>query len=571
VTIFEAPGRSETGEPGGQQFLEFLVSEGVLGPGDVNRLMRAMGETREPVCRLIPKLGLLEERILAHHIANWLGLPVLSTEAIPSDAILKERLSGSFLRAQRLLPIAIRDGQLIVATSDPLSPFNKRALELASGLSVSFVVGSASDVESAFRRLYDESEQVADTFAAGSNGDVGHDEDLQRLKDMAAEAPVIRYVNRLLQHAVEKRASDIHLEPFHSLLRVRLRVDGHLMEIEAPPAQLAAAILSRVKLLARLNIAERRLPQDGRIRTVIKGKTMDVRISTAPTLHGESVVLRLLDKTAVSFDFLDLGFHETDLKRFLDIVSKPNGIVLVTGPTGSGKTTTLYACLLHLNRIETKILTVEDPVEYELPGINQIQVKPQIGLTFASALRSLVRQDPDIILIGEIRDLETAEIASQSALTGHRVLSTLHTNDAASAVTRLIDMGLAEFLIAATVRGIVAQRLVRRLCPSCKVRSRVPRHFAEADRLADLGDGTMFEPKGCAACEGTGYRGRLGIYEVLPVSARIRDMIAARASANDIEAVALQEGMTSLFNDGLRKVAHGMTSLAETLRATKEV
>jgi general secretion pathway protein E len=553
---------------GPTELLGYLLQEGLLKPADANRLTRAMAETRESLCLLIPKLGLLEEKQLAQALGRWLDLPVLTKEAIPSEAILKDRLSPAFLRAQGLLPIAIRDETLFVATADPLSAYNAQALGLASGLSVTFVAAAASDVEAALRQLYDEGGEPADLISAAGGADPNDDEDLQRLKDMAAEAPVIRYVNHLLQEAVERRASDIHLEPFLSQLRVRLRVDGHLTEISSPPPQLAAAILSRVKLLAKLNIAERRLPQDGRIRTVIRGRAMDVRISTAPTLYGESVVLRLLDKTQVSFDFLDLGFDETDLARFLEIVAKPNGIVLVTGPTGSGKTTTLYACLLHLNKIETKILTVEDPVEYELPGINQIQVKPQIGLTFASALRSLVRQDPDIILIGEIRDLETAEIASQSALTGHRVLSTLHTNDAASAVTRLIDMGLPEFLIAATLRGILAQRLVRRLCPACKVKKPVPRGFANGALAAG---GTLFEPQGCAACEGTGYKGRLGIYEVLPVSAPIRDMIGAHSPASEIEAAALQEGMTSLFEDGLRKVARGVTSLSEVLRATKEV
>jgi general secretion pathway protein E len=552
-------------EPG--DLLDFLAGEGVLKPADVNRLTRAAAETREPLCRLIPKLGLLEEKSLAQALGRWLNLPVLTKEAVPSEPVLKDRLNPGFLRAQGLLPLAVRDGTLFVATADPLSAYNAQALALASGLAVTFVVASASDVEAALRQLYDDGESAAELLEPGSGAAPSDDEDLQRLKDMAAEAPVIRYVNHLLQEAVERRASDIHLEPFLSELRVRLRIDGHLTEIGSPPPQLGPAILSRVKLLAKLNIAERRLPQDGRIRTVIRGKPMDVRISTAPTLYGESVVLRLLDKTQVSFNFLDLGFEETDLKRFLEMVAKPNGIVLVTGPTGSGKTTTLYTCLLHLNTIESKILTVEDPVEYELPGINQIQVKPQIGLTFSTALRSLVRQDPDIILIGEIRDLETAEIASQSALTGHRVLSTLHTNDAASAITRLVDMGLPEFLIAATLRGILAQRLVRRLCPACKVERPVPREFAHGTLATS---GSLFEPQGCEACGGTGYRGRLGIYEVLPVSAPIRDMIGARAPANEIETVALEGGMTSLFEDGLRKVARGVTSLAEVLRATKE-
>jgi general secretion pathway protein E len=566
LPIAEQEGTDPRAGTEAKDLLEFLVREGLLKPPGVSRLTRAAAETKEPLCRLIPKLGLIEERSLAQALGRWLDLPVLTKEAIPSGAILKDRLGTGFLRAQGLLPLAIRDGTLYVATADPLSAYNAQALALASGLPVSFAAAAASDVEAALRQLYDEGEPAPELPEPAGGSGLGDDEDLQRLKDMAAEAPVIRYVNRLFQEAVERRASDIHLEPFLSQLRVRLRIDGHLAEIAAPPPQLGPAILSRVKLLAKLNIAERRLPQDGRIRTVIRGKAMDVRISTAPTLYGESVVLRLLDKTQVSFDFLDLGFAETDLARFLEIVAKPNGIVLVTGPTGSGKTTTLYASLLHLNTVETKILTVEDPVEYELPGINQIQVKPQIGLTFASALRSLVRQDPDIILIGEIRDLETAEIASQAALTGHRVLSTLHTNDAASAVTRLADMGLPEFLIAATLRGILAQRLVRRLCPACKVERPAPRPFA--DRIPG---GTVFEPRGCEACDGAGYRGRLGIYEVLPVSARIRDMIGARAQASEIEAAALAEGMTSLFDDGLRKVARGVTSLAEILRATKEV
>jgi general secretion pathway protein E len=516
----------------------------------------------------------MEEKILAAEAAAFLKLPLFDNEALPSEPLLADALSGSFLQAEGLLPVELQDSRLIVATADPFSGYNRRALELASNRPVGFVVATASDLDSGLRRLYAPRAE-AGVEAQADESDAGYEEDIQRLRDMAAEAPVIRFVNWLFQDAVEKRSSDIHLEPFHSALRVRFRIDGLLREIDAPPQQLSSAIISRIKLLARLNIAERRLPQDGRIRTVIKGRTMDVRVSTVPTLYGESVVMRLLDKSAVSFDFHELGLFEEDFTRYLTILSNPNGIVLVTGPTGSGKTTTLYASLLHLNKIDTKILTVEDPVEYELPGINQIQVKPQIGLGFANALRSLVRQDPDIILIGEIRDLETAEIASQSALTGHRVLSTLHTNDAASSVTRLIDMGLADFLIAATVRGIVAQRLVRRLCDSCKMERPAPNHLHAA--LAPFQRGNqgeipiVFEPQGCRACEGAGYRGRLGIYEVLAVTDRIREMISARAPGPDIQAQAVAEGMTSLFEDGFRKVSRGLTSVAEVLRATQEV
>jgi general secretion pathway protein E len=557
------------------RFLSGLVDDGLLAASDVNRLTRTQAETGETLCRLIPKLGLLEEKVLAGQAALFLKLELFNKEALPSEPLLPEQLSETFLIAEGLLPVQLQDGRLIVATSDPFSNYNRRAIELASKMPVGFVVATQSDIENALRRLYEPHAEAGGEPQADASSDGGYEEDLQRLRDMAAEAPVIRFVNQLFQEAVEKRSSDIHLEPFHTSLRVRFRIDGLLCEMDAPPQQFTSAILSRIKLLARLNIAERRLPQDGRIRTVIKGKTMDVRVSTVPTLYGEAVVMRLLDKSAVSFDFHNLGLSEEDLKRYLAILSNPNGIVLVTGPTGSGKTTTLYASLLHLNKIDTKIMTVEDPVEYELPGINQIQVKPQIGLGFANALRSLVRQDPDIILIGEIRDLETAEIASQSALTGHRVLSTLHTNDAASSVTRLMDMGVADFLIAATVRGIVAQRLVRRLCESCKKEVAAPNHLHAAlapfqpDR--ESRELSVFEPQGCRACEGVGYRGRFGIYEVLVVSDRIREMISARAPVADIQAQAIAEGMTSLFEDGLRKVSHGATSMAEVLRATREV
>jgi general secretion pathway protein E len=572
VIMVETVKRTITDEA---RFLSGLVDGGLLAASDVNRLTRTQAETGETLCQLIPKLGLLEEKVLAEQAALFLKLELFNKEALPSEPLLPEQLSETFLMAEGLLPVQLQDGRLTVATSDPFSDYNRRAIELASKVPVGFVVATQSDIDNALRRLYEPRAEAGGEPQADASSDGGYEEDLQRLRDMAAEAPVIRFVNQLFQDAVEKRSSDIHLEPFHTALRVRFRIDGLLCEMDAPPQQFTSAILSRIKLLARLNIAERRLPQDGRIRTVIKGKTMDVRVSTVPTLYGEAVVMRLLDKSAVSFDFHNLGLSEEDLKRYLAILSNPNGIVLVTGPTGSGKTTTLYASLLHLNKIDTKIMTVEDPVEYELPGINQIQVKPQIGLGFANALRSLVRQDPDIILIGEIRDLETAEIASQSALTGHRVLSTLHTNDAASSVTRLMDMGVADFLIAATVRGIVAQRLVRRLCESCKREVAAPNHLHAA--LApfqpdkESRELSVFEPQGCRACEGVGYRGRFGIYEVLVVSDRIREMISARAPVADIQAQAIAEGMTSLFEDGLRKVSQGATSMAEVLRATREV
>ena len=393
VIMVETVKRTITDEA---RFLSGLVDGGLLAASDVNCLTRTQAETGETLCQLIPKLGLLEEKVLAEQAALFLKLELFNKEALPSEPLLPEQLSETFLMAEGLLPVQLQDGRLMVATSDPFSDYNRRAIELASKVPVGFVVATQSDIDNALRRLYEPRAEAGGETQADASSDGGYEEDIQRLRDMAAEAPVIRFVNQLFQDAVEKRSSDIHLEPFHTSLRVRFRIDGLLREMDAPPQQLTSAILSRIKLLARLNIAERRLPQDGRIRTVIKGKTMDVRVSTVPTLYGEAVVMRLLDKSAVSFDFHDLGLSEEDLKRYLGILSNPNGIVLVTGPTGSGKTTTLYASLLHLNKIDTKIMTVEDPVEYELPGINQIQVKPQIGLGFANALRSLVRQDPTL-------------------------------------------------------------------------------------------------------------------------------------------------------------------------------
>jgi general secretion pathway protein E len=369
-------------------------------------------------------------------------------------------------------------------------------------------------------------------------------------------------------------ASDIHIEPFENKFRVRYRIDGVLREVETPPSSLRAAIISRVKIMAKLNIAERRLPQDGRVKLAVRGKEVDFRVSTLPTMHGESVVLRILDKSSAVFDFTVLGFAEDTLKRYLDVLERPNGILLVTGPTGSGKTTTLYTSLLRLNKVDSKILTAEDPIEYQLEGVNQVQVKPQIGLTFAHVLRSMLRQDPDIIMIGEIRDLETAQIAAQSALTGHLVLSTLHTNSAAASVTRLLDMGLEDYLIASTINGITAQRLVRTLCPQC----RLPHPSASdivaemrLDRYTDGATPALFQPAGCDRCTGTGYRGRTGIAEILTMSEDIRRLTLKRADSQQIQRCAMAAGMRTLYEDGLRKVVRGVTSLEEVLRVTRDI
>lgn len=396
------------------------------------------------------------------------------------------------------------------------------------------------------------------------------EEDVGHLKDLASEAPIIRLVNLFITRAVESRASDIHIEPFEDELKVRYRIDGVLHETESTPKRLQAAIVSRIKIMAKLNIAERRLPQDGRIKLKVGEKEIDLRVSTIPVLHGESVVMRILHKEGIMIDLDKLGFPPYTLSQFNNLITKPNGIILVTGPTGSGKTTTLYGVLDKLNSPDKKIITVEDPIEYQLKGINQIQVKPQIGLNFANTLRHIVRQDPDIIMIGEIRDLETAEIAIQSALTGHLVFSTLHTNDAPSAVTRLLDMGVEDFLLSSTVRGILAQRLVRIICPSCK---EIAPSMAEKGELARLGieeSFTLYMGRGCEKCSFTGYYGRTGIFELLVVDDDIRELILKDSDSNQLREMAKRHGMRTLIEDGIEKIKAGITTLSEVLRVTQE-
>ncbi len=387
---------------------------------------------------------------------------------------------------------------------------------------------------------------------------------------MASEGPVIRLVNQLVNQAVAQRASDIHIEPFRHHLKVRFRIDGVLREVEAPPFNLRAAVISRIKIMANLNIAEMRLPQDGRIRLVTAGKEIDMRVATVPTMHGESAVLRLLDRDAVNLDFATLGFEGANLELYTQILDRPHGIVLVTGPTGSGKTTTLYTSLIRLNDGERKILTVEDPVEYQLEGVNQVQVKPQIGLSFANTLRSFMRHDPDVIMIGEIRDLETAQIAVQAALTGHKVLSTLHTNDAVGTVTRLLDMGVEGYLLPSTLNGIVAQRLIRRLCEACREPYEATESYLHHLGIREAMDSlpVFHRARGCEACGATGYRGRSSILEVLPVTPEVADAVLDRP--DDREGIERTTGFRSMYRDGFEKALAGVTSIEEVLRVTRE-
>jgi general secretion pathway protein E len=430
------------------------------------------------------------------------------------------------------------------------------------------MVARASDVEAALDRLYG-------AVAAGEGDEEGSasEADVERLKDMASDAPVVRTVNNLITRASESRASDIHIEPGDDGVKVRFRVDGALKEIESLPVSMKSALISRIKVMSGLDIAERRLPQDGRLRISVRGHEIDLRVATSPTIHGETVVLRILDRSQLSLDFAVLGFEGEALDHYLHAINQPHGIVLVTGPTGSGKTTTLYASLSVLNRPDRKILTIEDPIEYRLGGINQTQVKPQIGLTFAQALRSFLRQDPDIMMVGEIRDLETAEVAVQAALTGHTILSTLHTNDASSTVTRLLDMGVEPFLITSTLNAVMAQRLVRRLCPHCREVYVPPPEVLRKLSIEGKVDhiDRLYRPKGCAACDGTGFRGRLCVTEVLLMNDEIARLVLARAEAREIQKVAVAHGMMTMFGDGLAKARTGLTTVEEVLRATREV
>ncbi len=555
---------------------EILLARGKIDAPNLERALRLQeGESRERLGVILNRLGLVSARDLADALSEQSGIPIATADEYPELPLLEEQISYRFLRESRALPLRESDEGIVVAMADPADAFTLRSIAMVCGKPVIARLAVTTELDAALERLYGAGRssmgQIVDDIATrDEEQDLG---DVEHLKDLASEAPVIRLVNLLIAHAIESRASDIHIEPFENRLIVRFRIDGVLNEVESPPRRLSAAVISRVKIMASLDIAERRLPQDGRIKLRIQGKEIDLRVSTVPTMHGESVVMRILDKGGVPLDFASLGFDGKVLEGFLEALAQPHGVLLVTGPTGSGKTTTLYTALDKLNKPDVKILTVEDPVEYQMPGINQIQVKPQINLTFANALRSIVRQDPDVIMIGEIRDLETAEIAVQSALTGHLVLSTVHTNDAPSTVNRLLDMGVEDYLLTSTVVGILAQRLVRSLCPHCRRPYPALPEVVEQmglRRFVPQGEVTLYHAVGCPECSGTGYHGRLGIMEMLPMSDRIRSLVMRHANSSELREAAVAEGMESMFENGLRKAVAGVTTIEEVLRVTRE-
>ena len=504
-----------------------------------------------------------------------MSIPTLHEEDLPKVPFFLDGISTRFIRENKIVPLELKNNVLKVLMVNPHDREAIDALQVAVAGDVLVYTADTKMIEDYISRFYTQEAQNIDRIIEDMDGGGlefvnENEEDVGHLKDLASEAPVIKLVNLLITRAVDGRASDIHVEPFDDELKVRYRIDGVLHDIESIPKKLQAAIVSRIKIMAKLNIAERRLPQDGRIRLMVGSREIDLRVSSIPILHGESIVMRILDKEGVKVDLDLLGFPPKTFAVFQQLIEKPNGIILVTGPTGSGKTTTLYGALDKINSPDKKIITVEDPVEYQLKGINQIQIKPQIGLNFATTLRHIVRQDPDIIMIGEIRDLETAEIAIQSALTGHLVFSTLHTNDAPSAITRLLDMGVEGFLLSSTVRGILAQRLVRMICPVCKEVDPAPATREELKILGKSDAITLYRGRGCENCVTTGYRGRSGLFELLTMTDELRKLVLKSADAGQLRETARREGMITLLEDGVEKIRTGVTTLSEVFRVTQE-
>jgi general secretion pathway protein E len=552
---------------------EILLAEGLITADAIDRALARQRTTGELIGEALVALGALNEDDVARALAVQQDLPYVWREELPSTVPVLKNVSAKYLRQYRICPLSIEGGVLTVASADPLNAIVVDDLRQATGLAIKFVVSSKTGILETIDRNYDGAnasamqrivEGIDDERAADGDEDVNH------LRDMAFEAPVVRLVNLLIENAITAEASDIHIEPFEDTLRIRYRIDGILYDQEAPPRRLQAAVTSRIKIMAEMNIAERRLPQDGRIRVNLHGSRVDIRVSTIPTVHGESIVMRLLQRSSVFLPLDKLGFPTDTLKRFESLIKRPHGIMLVTGPTGSGKTTTLYAALDKINSPNVKIITVEDPVEYQLKGVNQIAVKPKIGLSFATGLRHIVRQDPDVILVGEIRDLETAEIAIQASLTGHLVFSTLHTNDAPAAITRLQDMGVEPYLVASVLEGVLAQRLVRRICPACRVSDAPSRADLDALGVVAPDHAQLFRGKGCDDCRGTGYRGRMGIYELFPITEDARSLMLRRSSARDIRQHAIASGMVTLRLDGWRRACEGLTTVEEVLRVTQE-
>jgi type IV pilus assembly protein PilB len=556
---------------------EILLQTGLITPAQLAQALAQQKVEGGRLGAILIKLGCLTEQQVVQALGEKFRIPYIDLDRHAIDATLLQLIPAEIAQKHLVFPVAKTGTTLTLAMADPVSAFAVEDIRFMTGLKVELVVATESGVRRAIDRFYEDAESLQTVIASlegvgtevmdepgDLNGTIGE------LKQAVEEAPVIKLVNLMLAEAIRRGASDIHAEPFDKTFRIRFRIDGVLYEVMSPPMHMKNAIISRLKIMAELDISERRLPQDGRLKVKFKGHEVDFRVSTLPTLFGEKVVMRLLDKSHLMLDMTKLGFEPQALAAFEEAIHAPYGMLLVTGPTGSGKTTTLYSALDRLNQLETNVMTAEDPVEFNLLGIIQVQIRESIGLTFATALRAFLRQDPDVIMVGEIRDYETAEIAVKAALTGHLVLSTLHTNDAPSAVTRLLNMGIEPFLVASSVLIILAQRLLRRVCSQCKVPVEVPSENLMAIGLpeAEAAALTCYIGSGCEACSGTGYKGRMAIYEVLPLSPELRGLVLNGASAQELKQAAVQQGMRTLRMSALAKLQEGITTVQEVVRVT---
>jgi type IV pilus assembly protein PilB len=556
---------------------EFLKEQRLVPLDQLDELNEEHKATGKPLADVVVDLGLIEKEDLLRRIAEHLGYDYLRELPVQFAGEAIAAVTGKLARDYGVMPLQADEQNIDLVVADPFNTHAVQDLAFALDRNVRLWFADPDKVEIQIKQHYGEDEESIDDLLQEISTDTkvatdpGNREFSERdLESMAEQTPIIKFVNLVVGQAIRDKASDIHFEPFEHEFKIRYRIDGALYEMAPPPKQLAIPIISRVKVLASLNIAERRIPQDGRIKITIGGRAVDLRVSTLPTQFGESVVLRVLDQSAVRLDITQLGMPEDVFNGIQEIVKRPNGIFIVTGPTGSGKTTTLYSGLRIVNTVDLKILTAEDPVEYEIEGIMQVPVNPLVGLTFAAALRSFLRQDPDVIMLGEIRDLETAQISIQASLTGHLVLSTLHTNDAAGAVTRLVDMGVEPFLIAASLEAVLAQRLVRRVCVQCKTSYLPPQDLLTQLGIAreNVGGRQFFYGKGCPVCSQSGYKGRLGIYEWLRMSEALRDLVTQKAPTLVIRQKAIEQGMRTLRDDGLRAIFDGHTSVEEVIKYT---
>lgn len=555
---------------------ELLLQEGLIEAEQLTRALEEQQHGGERVGTVLIKLGFISDDVLVEFLARQFHVPSVNPSRLTIPKEIISLIPPEIAQKYQAVPFGLMGQTLNVAMADPGNLFIIDDIRFLTRKNIQVHVASEAIIKRVLGRYQTGDENIDEVLTRLRDDaevdlvDSSQEMDISFLEDAAEQAPVVKLVNHILLDAIRKQASDIHVEPYERSLRVRYRLDGVLYEMMRPPLQLKNAMVSRLKIMSRLDIAERRLPQDGRIKLKARGREMEFRVSVMPTLFGEKVVLRLLDKSGLQLDMTKLGFEESQFRAFREAIDQPYGMILVTGPTGSGKTTTLYSALSELNRLSHNILTAEDPVEYSLSGINQVHIHDAIGLNFAAALRSFLRQDPDIIMVGEIRDFETAEVAIKAALTGHLVLSTVHTNDAASTIVRLLNMGVESFLVSSAVNLVLAQRLVRRICPECRAVEEVPRAA-----LLDLGvpeqevgSFVCYQGKGCAECSDTGYRGRIALYEVMVMHEKIREMVLIGASAPEIKREAMELGMLTLRQSGIRKLQEGITSLSEVLRCS---